>query len=393
MFLLTAVEPAGDPDAVIGHRPGDFFVARAWQGKVALAAVLVPLLFALLHDHAARPRRRTLVLLGAAGAAAVGLSVTGTFLVPVIAVACLAPLALRAPRPALAGMAAASAYPLATLAATLLVGGHQPVEWRASQLAPPALVLPAVGSGPAAFVALAAALAAPLLLVPRHARLGVAGAVLVTALAFAPSLPQLIHELTGLGRPLWRLTWAMPVTALLGVAATQPFARSEGRAGRLLPAAAVVALLAVAGTPVWQGRDTTVARHPALKRPPEQIAVAERLARLSRPGDVVLAPEGLSATVLIFDGRLFAAAPRRRYTRALPHSPTARRGERLLLASVAKGTPGPRVTERRTRTALRRVGVDVACVRPRYERSRDLLVRAGYRTVLRTGSMWCGARR
>ena len=42
-----------------GRRPhaGDFFVARLWQGKVILVAVLVPLLFALLHGYAARPSR------------------------------------------------------------------------------------------------------------------------------------------------------------------------------------------------------------------------------------------------------------------------------------------------------------------------------------------------
>src|SRR5215217_5648764 len=57
VFLLTALEPADAPHAEVTHLPGDFFVTRAWQGKVVLVAVLVPLLFSLLHDHAARPRR------------------------------------------------------------------------------------------------------------------------------------------------------------------------------------------------------------------------------------------------------------------------------------------------------------------------------------------------
>ena len=68
VFLLTDVLPGSDPSAVVGHRAGDFFVSRAWQGKVILAAALVPLLISLLHEHAARPRGRTLGLLAAAGA-------------------------------------------------------------------------------------------------------------------------------------------------------------------------------------------------------------------------------------------------------------------------------------------------------------------------------------
>ena len=393
LFLLFAVEPANDPGADIGHLPGDFFVARAWQGKVILLAVLVPLLFALLHGYAARPSRARIVLLAAAGVAAVGLSTTATFLVPVIALACLAPLAPRGPRRALAGIAAASAYPLAAMAAALLSEGRQPARWRPQDIAPEALVRPAVGDGLLALVAVTAALAGPLLLAPRHARLGAAAAALAAALAFAPGAPQLIYDLTGLGRPLWRLMWALPVAALVGVLAAQPAAAHRSAAVRLLPVVVVGVLVALAGSPVWQGRNTGLAGHPVVKRDPAQLALAERLSGAARAGDVVLAPAGLSSTLLMLDGRVTAVAPRLLYTRALPASPAAQRGERMLLWSFVNAGLTPDVREDRVAAALRALGVDVGCVRERAMRARRLLRRAGYRALLAGRGYWCGSAR
>jgi hypothetical protein len=390
VFLLFAVEPAHHPGADIEHMPGAFFVARAWQGKVILVAVLVPLLFALLHEHAARAPRGGLVRLAAAGVAAVGLSTTATFLVPVVALACLAPGAWRRPRRALAGLVAASAYPVAAMTAALLADGRQPARWRPQHLAPEALVLPAVGSGLLAFVAVTAALAGPLLLAPRAARLGTAAAALAAALAFPPGVPQAVYELTGLGRPLWRLMWAMPVAALVGVLATQPTAAHRRAGVRLLPAVGVGVLLALAGTPVWQGRNTELASRPALKRNPAQLAVASRLSAAARAGDVVLAPAGLASTLLMLDGRVTAVAPRRFYTQALPAAPAARREQRLLLSSFANAGLTPDVREDRIADALRDLGVDIACVRERAVRSQRLLGHAGYRPLLRGRGYWCG---
>ena len=78
VFLLVA---ACDERRTVG----EFFVTRLWQGKAVFVAVLVPLLFALLCSYAEQPARRTLVLLFAAGVAAVGLTTSAIFVVPVIA--------------------------------------------------------------------------------------------------------------------------------------------------------------------------------------------------------------------------------------------------------------------------------------------------------------------
>ena len=390
VFLLTATDPTPDAGADVDHLPGDFFVARAWQGKVVLVAVLVPLLFSLLHDHASRPRRSSLAFLAAAGVAGVGLSTTATFLVPVIALAALAPLAMRAPLRAAAGVAAASAYPAAAMAAALLSDGRQPARWQPKDIAPEALVLPAVGTGVLGLVVVCAALAGPLLLTPRNARRAAAAAALATTLFFAPGVPQLIYDVTGLGRPVWRLMWAMPVAALVGVVATQPAARNRRAAVRVLPALAACALLALAGTPVWEGRHARLAGRPTLELDPRHQAVASRLIRVVRPGDMVLAPPPLSKALLILDGRVTAVAPRLMYTSALPATPAARRTERLLLWAFASNGLQPDLREDRVVAALRELAVDIACVPERAVRAVRLLAGAGYDLLARLRGVWCG---
>jgi hypothetical protein len=279
------------------------------------------------------------------------------------------------------------------MVAALVSDARQPAEWRPEHIAPEVLVVPAMGHGLLAFVALAAALVAPLLLVPPHARLGLAAVALAVALAFAPGLPLLIHDLTGLGRPLWRLLWAMPLAALLGVAVTQPAAWQRNAAVRLLPALAVGTLVALAGTPVWEGRGTELAGHPAIKRDPGQLASASRLSHAARPGDVVLAPPGLSSTLLMLDGRVTGVAPRLFYTRSLPASPAVKLPERLLLWAFVNQGLSPAVREDAVTTALRRLRVDIACVRERAMRGQQLLAHAGYRPLVLGRGFWCGADR
>ena len=204
-------------------------------------------------------------------------------------------------------------------------------------------------------------------------------------------MPQALYELTGLGRPLWRLMWAMPVAALVGVLAAQPAAAHRSAAVRLLPAVAVGALVALAGSPVWQGRNTELAGRLALKRDPAQLAVASRLSRAARGGELVLAPEGLASTLGMLDGRVTAVGPRILYTRALPAMPQAQREQRLLLWSFVEAGLTPDVREDAVERALRDLGVDIACVRDRAERGERLLARAGFRPLLRARGFWCGS--
>jgi hypothetical protein len=71
---------------------GNLFLARLWQGKVLLVAFAIPVIYSQLSGWSDRRERRGLVLLAIAGVAAVGLTSTALFLIPLIAAVGLAPL-------------------------------------------------------------------------------------------------------------------------------------------------------------------------------------------------------------------------------------------------------------------------------------------------------------
>ena len=195
---------------------GGFFVSRLWQGKVVLLCVLLPVLVALLQAYGERPTRRGLVLLACATVAGVGLSTTAIFVIPVLATACLAPMAMRAPRAALAGWLAAVAYPAGAALVTLALDGRQPEVYKSSDLVPITLAHYALGTGAVGFIAMLAVLAGPVLLRSSVAGQMLASAALAVGILYVPHVPLAIFDLTDLGRVLWRLMWVMPVAALVG---------------------------------------------------------------------------------------------------------------------------------------------------------------------------------
>ena len=235
-------------------------------------------------------------------------------------------------------------------------------------------------------VAVTAALAGPLLLRHAPAARMIAATVLLTGCLFAPGVPGAVYELTGLGKPLWRLTWAIPVAALVGVLATQIAPRARLA---LVPAAAVCAALLAGGTLVWDGAHTRVAERPSWKRP-AHVDVARAVLAHSRPGDLVLAPLRLSQTLVIVSARVTAVAPRFFYTRALDGDGASPR-ERVMLARFAVEGLGELRTRERVRRALAALDVDIACVAGGLAGAQALLRRAGYAVVIRTREIWCGA--
>ena len=365
---------------------GNFFISRLWQGKVIFLAVLVPLLFVLLTEYAERPMRRRLVLLAAAGAAAVGLSTTGVFVVPVIAAGCLAPLVLRSARRAAVGLAAVCAYPVAAAAATVVVGSRNAAEYSESAVVPGPLAHRVLGEGVLAFVVMTAVLIGPVLIRRASAAQMTAVTVLLVACLFAPRVPLLVYDLTGLGRVLWRLTWALPAAALVGVLAAGISTGIRIPVLRALPAALLCAALVGWGTPLWsEETGATVAESPSWKLPDWTVTPARRILAHSEPGDVVLASPVLSRTILALSGTVTTVAPRDFYTGALRDVPGGHGRERLLLLSFFRNGLGPvESSPRRTVAAsdvvraLRTVGVDLACVPRAESEARRVLLAAGY---------------
>jgi hypothetical protein len=380
-----------------GHMTfGSFFVNRVWQGKVLLLTILVPILFALLHGYGDRPGLRRLPLLLAAGIAAVGLSTTAIFLVPVIAGGCMLALLLRSPRSvhwALAGFLTAGAYPIAAGVVTKVGGGRTPDVYTLADVVPANLVHYVIGTGGFALLSLVAALAGPATIRRAAAAAMVAATVLLVGGLVSPHVPAFVFRHTGLGRVLWRLTWAMPVAALVGALSTGAIRRGPPLL-RAVPAVALCAVMALYGVPVWSAADgTRVAHHPVLKRGPQELAAARAILRHAHRDDLILAPRSLSQTLLILSGRVTTVSPRGFFTSALSDVPAMHVKRREKLAHFARfglrPVPASRFIRREIRGDLRVVGVDMACLRPNHVYSRRLLGQWGWRRVVHAHGIVC----
>lgn len=377
-------------DAVHHRMLGSYFIGRLWQGKTLFACILVPLVFALLHEYAQRPGGRRLALAAAASVAAVGLTTSAIFVVPVITAGCLAPLALRAPGRAAVALAATAGYPLAAGLVTLAADGRTPDVYDARDVVPGKLTHMVLGSGLPAALAILAVLIGPLLIGRRADARMVAATVLLVGCLLAPRVPAAIFDLTGLGRVLWRLVWALPVAALVGILAVGLVPERHALVLRALPAVVVAVALVLGGRAVWSDSggirvQARIASGPAWKQPPARLATARRVLANARPGDLILAPGALSWTLAAISGDTATVSPRRFYTHALRAIPAARARERLLLQRVADGRLGPDPRKRaHAQAVLRTLGVDIACMLRSKPGATALVARAGYGDLVAT---------
>jgi hypothetical protein len=356
----------------------------------------VPLLFVLLQQYVERPTTRGLVLLAAAGTAAVGLSSTAVFLVPVVAAGCAAAIAWTAPRRAAIALAAAAAYPVAAGIVSAAVGGRTA---ETNPFSPPGNLLHFVlDEGVLALVAVAAILVAPTLIPRASGARMTAGTVLLMTVLFAPPVTRLVYDVTGLGRVLWRLTWAIPAAALIGILAVAVVARVRSPMLRLLPAVLLCAAFVAWGAPAWSEGKVHLASRPSWKRPPATIGEAKWVLSHASPGEVVLAPTKTSQTIAAMSGEVYTVAPRPFYALALADTPGGHARRRVVLGAFADdGLEGtiPRTNRGleadEVEEALGLVGVDLACVVDDPE-TRDVLAAAGYEPVGASRGLVCARR-
>ena len=232
--------------------PGNLFLTRLWQGKTILLCVMVPLLLVAAARYAGHGRPGTLRLVGV-GVASVALSTTALFLVPVVALAPMAPLAVRSPRRALTGFVAMAGYPLAGAVVTVLVGGRSADTFgarRQYRFDGAWFGHEVFRTGPVALVAVLAVLCAVLLVPHRGMRVTTSLLGLATGLVLVPGVTRVAYDVTGLGPTLWRLSWGCTVAALVGLGAVRVVGRLPRRAA--VPGALVALALAVGfGSPIW----------------------------------------------------------------------------------------------------------------------------------------------
>jgi hypothetical protein len=241
---------------------------------------------------------------------------------------------------------------------------------------------------------LAAALAGPATLRRTSATAMVAGTVLLVGVLLSPGVPAFVFQHTGLGRVLWRLTWGLPVAALVGALATGWLWPRVHPLVRAAPAVALCVAMALFGQPVWsKATGTEVKSRPVLKRAPARVAVARAILRHTRPGDLILTTHPLSQTLLILGGDITTVSPRGFFTRALSDVPAMHVARRKRLQHfVARGVPFPPASRARRRTLrrdLRIVGVDLVCL-PRFRvYARQLVGSFGFRPAVRTRGVAC----
>lgn len=355
---------------------GNLFLARIWQGKVVLLAVLVPYLYALV---AALWRRRpaeaglgrAAAVLALVGLAGVGASSTAVFLVPLVAgAASLGLLVARRWREAVVVVAASCLGPLVAGAMTVLspVGarneGGRATEW---------LWLRVLGDEPAVWAVVAGA--AVLVLVgalrprwcaalDRPAQVGVALAVVAGFLCTVPPVYSVLTLLTGGDAIAFRIAWVLPVPALVGLVASLPASRRGWWPAAPATALVLVGVL-VAGQPIWSAANgATIGRPGTWKVRDQSDLAAARWIVEQDPEGRYLAANWVAMMTGVLTSELRPVGTRMDYVRSLDQVPGAQVEERVLLQAVADGDTTLRVPENtdRVREALDDLDVSAACV-------------------------------
>ena len=374
--------------------PGNLFVTRLWQGKVILLCVVVPVLLVHALRFVERPTRERARWLLVGGVAATALSTTAIFLVPLIAVAGMLPLARRDPRtwPAgLVGLAAMAAYPLTAGVVTILVGGRSADDFgmrRLYRFDPSWFGHEVFLTGLVALIGVAAALVGHLVVPHPAARLTTSVLVVLVAITFVPGVTHLGYDLLGLGPTLWRVTWGLTLAALVGTAGAHLLMTYVPR--RLTPLAGGLALvvLVVLGHPIWASETSTRFVAPLhWQRGAESRGLVARMLRETSPGAVVLVPEGLGVTVAVATTEVKTVAPRTYAMAGLRDEPRFDYPPRLLLQNLVNelGTGSPP----EVRGALAALHVSIACVYRDDPRGRLTLVQAGYHVAFGSPTYVC----
>lgn len=372
--------------------PGNLFLIRIWQGKVILLCLMVPLLLVYALRYVERPTRARAGWLLAGGVAAVGLSTTAMFLVPLLALGGVAPLLLRRPGRALLGFAAMAAYPLAAGVLTLAVGGRSADDFDSRRLfrfEPEWFGQEIFREGPVALVAVVAVLAGVMLVPHRAARVTTGVLVTVTGVTFVPGFTQVAFDLTGLGPTLWRVSWVATIAALVGVLGARGATWFQQRHLRLAVPAVLAAVLAVSGLPVWSGAmGVSLDDSPQWKRGTDTLSGARAAMGAARPGDVVLAPEGVAVTIAVLTTEVKTVAPRDYFMDYLRDDPDFYYDERrLLLDFVAAEDYGADAAA--IERALSVVGVDQVCLPPDAQRRTDLVRSLGFSDAAQATTVRC----
>jgi hypothetical protein len=358
--------------------PGNFFLSRIWQGKVAFTAWLVATMYVYLTRWVRGGDLLTALLVVATGIAAIGMTSSATFIAPLIFAAAAVPLLVRrawrrlalvlaaATVPLVIGLAASRRFPLPESRDQL----HEPAAWYFKAM---------FGAGVLAFIGLVALLAAPWL-VRRGSAAGVTvGIACVVVFLVAPGVITGIDGLFGLHAPgaLRRTLWVAPLPVLVGLLAATPLSDGLARAGlrfeaigRLpqallvaLPACVVAGLLIGFGNPLWissiNGR-SYIQSKPTWRVDSQTLAATRAiLARYDGEGPILASGDVMDVMPIV------TVEPKAVDARAyyLRRTRLSRDGilQRAVLTRFAKRQP-PNPSDEEIRSALSGLDVGLVCL-------------------------------
>ncbi|GAA2085797.1 DUF6077 domain-containing protein [Actinomadura alba] len=364
---------------------GSFHLIRMWQGKGVLVSLAVPLLYVYLTRWADRRNPRDLWLAAAVGAAATGLASVATFVVPLVTIAAVGPLLLRARldtgrrraeglRTAVAACAA-MAYPVAAGVAVALLSDTVEVG---GQLSPgPVAYSTVLLTGVLGVIAGCALWTAPWISRRGVPALVTAGVAAVATVLFVPGVLELMAHVTGAAPVMWRTMWVVPAAALIGLLAAVPLPGGRRRLAPL-PAVLLCATFVICGTPLWTAEaKSVVADRPSWKAAPFTLVTARKVvAATGGESGAVLMPARYMRNLPLITSRVQAVNANPHYLENLPVGESFIMDRLLLTDVVQRRTGFPPAAD--VRAALDRVGVVVACVHWNNAAALRVLQEAGY---------------
>ena len=382
-------------DGAVHGSFGNFFAGRSWQGKAAFLLLVVPTLW---HHGAAYGRtglRRHLLALAAGVVAGLGLTSSSVLVAPPVVLAAVAATALDAGEPrriarsvaaaapaVLAGCYALFAAPQRLGDAVAVLGFLDVRRFLDSGTEPIAMIRMVFGEGPAALVALVAALTAWAVVGSRGSRmLLLAGPVVVFGAFLAPGVLDVLDAAGEADAVAWRTLWVLPLPAMVGLVVTA--GRPGVRAAPAVSAAVVLVFLLLVGTPITSSanRGTEMVWPPVVDLPRPEVESARTLIYMAPVGGTVAGPADVDFAVSVLGVDVRAVNPRASYLRGRHAGRDFNALDRLTLTHALEhgyAEWGPEATAR----ALDVLAPDVVCLRKgRGHEVVDVLAAGGYVTA------------
>ncbi len=357
---------------------GNFSFVRSWQGKSVLLLIVLPVLMCAGLRWGRHGRGVDLWVMLVASVAAIGLSSSSLFLVPiaagisVVAGVCDA----TESRGVRVGALLIPVAPQALVALGTFIADPQPLLAMPPHLgfalwptpseltvAPWSVWSKVFGSGVAMAVGAAALVLAPLGVARRS------GAVLLSLLSlvcfgglYAPGVLHMLDDVSGAGSVLWRVGWLLQIPVAVGIVVAMWHRRMRRLRSAWHTMVPVVMLLSLLGGDTWVFDEDNVdgVGWPALDLPGTSEASARMILDHALPGDVVASTHSRNWAVGALDSRVFTVNPRGRYIGQLRPHPEYYADERVLVTRVindglASTSPGDFLQ------ALDVLSVDVVC--------------------------------